>query len=363
MSIPCESCTAPSDLYLCERCVTELRAALRSLALGPDVNGRPTTGLLDALNDVVTRQTRLGGGGGHRKRGDELPDLFEPHTADSELVNPDDVDGAWKKMTRQGQASDLLHEAQNKLGTIVRDVCETRVVDVLTAFRVVPDKGFVGPLLPGWKRVPCDWRPMLPEIANWLAVHVHSLACDEAAGAWKRDVDGLVGRIEKVIDRPPAPRFCGQCDTKIDRKICGLMLYARREAIEVTCPNPVCRTTHNIEALYNRWRNAIDYQIVSREEMIGNQRASNPELHNTGIMGALEEFVHWRTFQRWISDGHLRPVRYLRPNGRRGFFRHGPEDVPEYRVGDVRRVNRKMAQNNPVRKRVKGVSERGSKLV
>lgn len=338
----CESCSAPTDLFICPRCVDELRAALRSLAFGPVVAGHPTAGLLDALNDVVTKQTCLGsGGGGHRKRGDELPDPFEPDAADSTADK--------EKLTRQGQASRLLREARNTLTTIVRDVLESRGVEIRRAFKVV-DRDMAGPLLPGWRRAGNDWRPTLPEIANWLAVQVHSLACDESAGQWKRDADGLVKKIEKVIDRPPAPRFCGQCDTKIDRKICGMMLHARRDAIEVTCPNPVCRTTHNIEALYNRWRNAIDYQIVSREEMIGNQRAANPELHNTGIMGALEEFVHWQTFNRWIRDGHLRPVRYLRPNGRRGFFRHGPEDEPEYRVGDVRRVNRKMAQNNPVRK-------------
>lgn len=317
---------------------------LTNLAQGPEVNGKTSEGLLAALEDVCFKMTRLSSGTGHRKRGDELPDLFEPDAADSTAEKV--------KRTRQGQASDLLREARNTLTTIVRDVLESRGVEIRRAFKVV-DRELVGPLLPGWRRAGNDWRPTLPEMANWLAVHVHSLACDESAGIWKREVDGLVRKVEKVIDRPPAPRFCGQCDTKIDRKICGLMLYARREAIEVTCPNPVCRTTHNIEALYNRWRNAIDYQIVSREEMIGNQRAANPELHNTGIMGALEEFVHWQTFNRWIRDGHLRPVRYLRPNGRRGFFRHGPEDEPEYRVGDVRRVNRKMAASNPVPRKVR----------
>lgn len=343
MTNVCGSCTAPSpDAFICSVCTAELRATLRKLAHGPDVNGRPTAGLLDALDDVVTRQTCLGGGGGHRKRGDELPDPFEPDTADS---TPEKV-----KLTRQGQASELLHAARNTLTTIVRDLLESRKISSDKAFQVVSPKDFIGPLLPGWRRVPSDWQPTTAEVARWLAAHAHALACDEAAGRWKRDADGLVRKIEKVIDRPPAPRFCGQCDTKIDRKICGLMLYARRDAIEVTCPNPACRTTHNIDALYNRWRNAIDYQIVSRDEMIGNQRASNPELHNTGIMGALEEFVHWQTFNRWIRDGHLRPVRYLRPNGRRGFFRHGPEDEPEYRVGDVRRVNRKMAASNPVGK-------------
>lgn len=340
----CQSCTAPAELWICAQCVTSLKADLETLAKGPLVTSesgieRRTQGLLADLEDVVTRQTQMGTSGGHRKRGDELCDPFEPDAADSTAEKV--------KRTRQGQASDLLREARNTLTTIVRDLCETRGVDISRTFRVV-NRTFIGPLPPGWRRASGDWRPAPPELANWLAVHVHSLACDESAGIWKLEVDGLVRKIEKVIDRPPAPRFCGQCDTKIDRKICGLMLYARREAIEVTCPNPACRTTHNIEALYNRWRNAIDYQIVSRDEMIGNQRAANPELHNTGIMGALDEEVRWQTFNRWIRDGHLRPVRYLRPNGRRGFFRHGPEDEPEYRVGDVRRVRRKMAQSNPV---------------
>lgn len=351
--IECQSCTAPAELWICPQCITELRADLLSLAIGPVVAGKPTAGLLDALHDVVTKQTATGGSGGHRKRGDDMPDPFEPHTAKSQLADPTKPPSAkseWTKPTRQGQASDLLHAARNTLTTIVRDLLGKRKIAPDKAFQVVSPKDFIGPLLPGWRRVPNGWQPTTAEVARWLATHAHALACDEGAGVWKRDVGSLVARIKRVIDRPPAPRFCGQCDTKIDRKICGMMLHARREAIEVTCPNPVCRTTHNIEALYNRWRNAIDYQIVSREEMIGNQRAANPELHNTGIMGALEEFVHWQTFNRWIRDGHLRPVRYLRPNGRRGFFRHGPEDEPEYRVGDVRRVNRKMAQNNPVRK-------------
>jgi len=310
-------------LYLCERCVTELRATLRSLAHGPTVNGHPTAGLLDALNDVVTKQTCLGGGGGgHRKRGDEIPDLFEPDAADS---TPEKV-----KLTRQGQASDLLHEAQNKLGTIVRDVCETCVVDVWVAFRVVPDKGFVGPLLPGWKRVPCDWRPTLPEIANWLAVHVHSLACDEAAGTWKRDVDGLVRRIEKVIDRPPAPRFCGPCIHYVEHnRHCGALLYARREAIEVTCRT--CRTTHNIEQLSRYLENRADVmRFTSSEIMI--------------IMTTLNSPIPPKTWWNWRNDGRVKVRGYKRPDnpdgtrGSVGLQRRSDADEPVYRLAEVRKV-------------------------
>lgn len=322
MSIPCESCTAPSDLYLCERCVTELKAALLSLAHGPIVAGRPTAGLLDALDDVVTRQTCLGGGGGHRKRGDELPDPFEPDAADS---TPDKV-----KLTRQGQASDLLHEARNKLGTIVRDVCETRGVDVLTAFRVIPDKTFIGPLLPGWKRGGCNWRPTLPEIATWLATHVHSLACDESAGQWKRDVDGLVKRIEKVIDRPNPPRFCGPCIHYVEHnRHCGKLLYARREAIEITCPT--CHTTHNIDRLT---RNV--------EDRAGVMRFTSAEI--LIIMESFGSRIPERTWRRWRKEGRVKVRGYKRPDnsdgtrGAMGLHRRSDDDEPLYRLAEVRKV-------------------------
>ncbi|AXN50959.1 hypothetical protein MMRN_38630 [Mycobacterium marinum] len=341
--IECQSCTAPTELYLCAQCTDELRAELISLARGPKAGGRPTAGLLEALNDVVTRQTCMGGGTGHRKRGDELPDPFEPHTSKSELADDD----RWTKLTKQGQASELLSAARNSLGTIVHDVLESRGLDLEPAF-LMADKGFIGPLLPGWRRMPSGWCPTTAEVARWLAVHVHAIACDESAGTWKREIDALARKIKRAIDRPPAPRFCGQCDTRIDRKICGLMLYARREAIEVTCSQ--CRITHNIDALYNRWLNSIDYRIATREELIGNQRAANPELYDTGIMGALDEPVSWQQFSRWCRERHLKPVRYMRPNGRRGFFRHSDQDIAEYRVGDVRRVRRKMAQQNPVKR-------------
>lgn len=186
-----------------------------------------------------------------------------------------------------------------------------------------------------------------PAMALWLARNVHAIACDEATGECKRDIDSLVRRIVRVVDRPPAPRFCGECDTKVGQKICGRRLHAHRDAIEVYCPG--CQTTHNIEALLARFKREIDYRIVPREEIIGNQRTVNPELYDTGIMGALDETITWQQFNRWCKDGQLRPHRYVRADGgrdgkpRHAFFRRSPEDVPEYRIGDVRNVRRKMA--------------------
>lgn len=326
MTNVCGSCTAPSpDAFICSVCTAELRAALLSLARGPEVAGRPTAGLLDALNDVVTRQTCLGGGGGHRKRGDELCDPFEPHAADH-LV------GGAVKLTRQGQASILLDEAQSKLGTTVRDVLETRGIEVRRAFKVV-NRELVGPLLPGWRRAPGDWRPTLPEIANWLAVHVHSLACDESAGIWRREVDGLVKKIEKVIDRPIQRQFLGPCPTwdESRRSACGNELHARADAIEVWCP--ICRHTHNVNRLQLLLINDLERQKVTVRKILELNRILPEEYR-----------IPERSLRRWRSPGpngeppRLKPRGYIRPNGRLVINRHGEEDEPLYLWADVRKL-------------------------
>lgn len=340
-TVECRSCTGDSDLFLCRECVAELRAALESLAFGAKVNGRVTMGLLEALDDVRLKMTCMPKEAGrHRKRGDELAALFEP---DTERGKP----------TRQGQASKLLHAARNILTTIVRDLLESRKISPDKAFQVVSPKDFIGPLLPGWRRVPSGWQPTTAEVARWLATHVHALACDEGAGVWKRDVGSLVARIKRVIDRPPAPRFCGQCDTMLTdengrRKMCGVGIYAPRDVVEVVCPNRKCRTVHNVEKLYTRTINSADQKNFPRKILLG-------------IMRDLETPLSADTFDRYVRDGHLRPKMFLRPcghcaqcavkvrylceKGRRGFFRHGPEDVPEYKLEDLRNIKRRMESN------------------
>ncbi len=317
MAIECQSCSAASELYLCRECTAELRATLRSLAHGPDVNGRPTAGLLDALNDVVTRQTCLGGGGGgHRKRGDEIPGPFEPDTAAG-------------KATRQGQASRLLCEARNTLTTIVRDVLESRGVEIRRAFKVV-DRDTAGPLLPGWRRAGNDWRPTLPEIANWLAVHVHSLACDESAGQWKRDTDGLVKRVEKVIDYPELPRQIGPCPT-FDKKgeRCNQELRARRDQARINCPK--CGVNQDVKNVTRSYLERNRHRLF---------RLSQIER----ILDQIDEPVSLRTLQRWHKRGDLKPRGYWRPDGNRGTMRRSDADTPGFWLEDARRIREKSAR-------------------
>lgn len=333
MAIECQSCTAPAELWICPQCITELRADLLSLAIGPEVAGKPTAGLLDALHDVVTKQTATGGSGGHRKRGDDMPDPFEPHTAKSQLADPSkplSAKSEWTKPTRQGQASDLLHAARNTLTTIVRDLLGKRKISPDKAFQVVSPKDFVGPLLPGWRRVPSDWQPTTAEVARWLAAHAHALACDEAAGRWKRDADGLVRKIEKVIDYPELPRQIGPCPT-FDKKgeRCNQELRARRDQARINCPK--CGVNQDVKNVTRSYLERNRHRLF---------RLSQIER----ILDQIDEPVSLRTLQRWHKRGDLKPRGYWRPDGNRGTMRRSDADTPGFWLEDARRIREKSAR-------------------
>ncbi|MCV7100063.1 hypothetical protein H7I01_06600 [Mycobacterium palustre] len=252
---------------------------------------RRTPGLLADLNDVALRRTRMGSGSGHRKPGDEMPALYEPDTEQG-------------KATRQEQARLLLDIARNTLSTIVRDICETRGVEPPRATSV--------------------------DAARFLAAHVGALACDEAAGQWKSEIDALVRRIERTLERPPTPRFCGPCTHYVEHnRHCGKLLYAKREAVEVTCG--ACKTTHNIERLTRNLENrAATMRFTSAEILI--------------IMHTLGTPIPERTWSRWRKEERVKIRGYKRPDnpdGTRGavrLHRLSDDDEPVYRLAEVRKV-------------------------
>lgn len=301
MSQECRSCSRACELFLCSLCTQELRAQLVSLAHGPEVNGRVTAGLLEDLGDVVLKLTKLGDGGGHRKKGDEMPDPFEPDTEKG-------------RQTAQGRASTLMHAANNTLSTIIRDLCESRGVS-------------------------CPRGLPPSRMAEWLAAGVHSIACDESAGQWRSEVDQLVRQIQRAVDKPTPPKLWGRCLHKLDDGTdCATAIYGKRDAIQVVCPNRRCRAEYNADLLFQRNIKACDYMHFTREELIGNQRTEHADRYWTGFMGEMGEFVHYKQFQRWIKDGKLKPRRFRRATGRHGSYRRNEEDIPEYLLADVRRV-------------------------
>jgi hypothetical protein len=307
----CEACSAPTDVFLCPRCVTTLRTTLE---------GVPRW--IEALTDVVLRQTRIGASG-KRGKGDAMPSLYAPDTTT--------VKGETRP-TKQAQASTLLVAIRNDVITWHRHVCESRGITW------VP-RAFVGPLLVSQIREPL--RPSIDGAAQWLADNVRAIACDEAAGECVTTFEAHARVAERIVDLPTPYRFVGPCQTTVtDRKTgrereCGTRLMATREATHVTCP--ACKTMHDVERVINRLLANVEHWRFSREELIG---ARNGDW--TGIMGLLEEPVSKSAFHRWCKDAELKASGYRRPDGGIGLSRRSESDEPVYRLSRVRELRREM---------------------
>jgi hypothetical protein len=291
---PCQSCSGRATLWICASCTNQLRDLLRSLVTGPEVAGRPSSGLLEDLADVVLKRTKLGSGAGHRKRGDDMPALYEPDTENG-------------KRTKQAEAVMLLDAIGNGLSTIVRDICESRGAEY-------PALGTTG-------------------CARWLATNVGAIACDESAGVWHGEIHGYVRRIEHVIDRPMRRVWLGPCPTWNDqtRKACGTDLHAREDAIEVYCR--ACRATHNCNRLKLLQQGDLDREPITWEQLLKANRYQPDEFK-----------VSERTLQVWRKAGKLKPRGWLRPNGRHGGTQRSTDDEPLYRWSDVRKLRAEKPQ-------------------
>lgn len=303
MTAQCQACTAPAELLLCAPCIAELRANLTALAQGPyvrTVGGRTksgrkwhierhTAGLLAALADVIEGRARIGSGGGHRKRGDEIRAPFEPDTENG-------------KRTRQGEAAALLDAVKAGLSSTLRDQCESRGVE-----------------LP-----PCD---SAASAALWLASHAHAIACGEGAGLTHREAQTWVRRIERVVDRPIGRKWLGPCPSwlETERRACGVELFAAEDAIEVFCRG--CRVTHNC----NRLR-LLQFNDLEREKITWDRLLKANKVQPEGFD------VPERTLRHWRATGRLKARGYRRPDGREVITRHSDDDVPLYWWSDVRRL-------------------------
>ncbi|MEZ0366790.1 hypothetical protein ACAG26_24255 [Mycobacterium sp. pUA109] len=109
----CTVCTAKTDLFLCGRCKGELRSTLSGLVRGPAyTNGHYGAGGLAFLLQAAHGQTRLG----------------ESARRSTDKGSP---------MLCNLRASELLANVSNFLSTWIRDICETRGVEI-PEFRPTP---------------------------------------------------------------------------------------------------------------------------------------------------------------------------------------------------------------------------------
>lgn len=298
----CAACSGHSTLFLCPQCTSELKSNLTGLAQGQQHrNGTNSPGWLELLADAATGQTRMGDNG-PRTSSDEQP------------------------MVVNLKASGLLNEVHTVLSRWCRDISESRAVRWIPVQSVEP--GFYGPLRRGWRRLPKGYVATSADMATWLAVHVHAIACSEDAGMCYYEVGQVIAKIEKAINRPVPPRFIGPCPTIVDdhRRECGVRLTARREAVEVRCPS--CKVTHSVQELNLRLINQTAYMKYKLADIYR-------------ILSEAGEDVPKRsTFYDWCSsarkDGRLKIRGYERPNGRTVINRHSEADQELFWVADVR---------------------------
>jgi hypothetical protein len=329
----CDVCEGRSQLRLCTVHEMILRDTLRDLPQW-----------LEWLADAAVGNVRLGDNG---RRGCR-PDVLHPYTGPDDKRNADNLekaihDGAFRRdrLLAAGRvnakASRLHDSARNTLTTWVRHMCETHGMQAWPPKRTVSLE-FIGPLLPGWRRINQDATPSLAYLARWLERRTHTIAGDEAAKECHDDMVDLTDRIKRVINRPNPPKFCGPCPTLLtdeeraklvgggeeDREECHTRLYAKPKADRVTCPT--CHLEYETK----------DVQAWHYEQS-GDRLFTIRELVDF-VLPRLGEPISQQLLYKWAKIGAL-PVPGYAANG----------DIM-LKLGDVRRIREDPPRRKPGRK-------------
>lgn len=271
----CTSCGAGANAFLCTGCTTSL------------------ANMLEALPDLI-RELEV-----TRSRKDRLALNPVGHTADQ--PSPINV-GAMR----------LAVEVEGLLFTWV-----TRLEETGLQFFPATSVGcnFIGPLLPGWRRLPRGYSGSPEQRARWLAHHVQAIAAHPKAADALADFKSLVGqpksgdhtqpgRILRAIDRTTR-LFAGPCPTIVGhnhegREIaCGYILFAIDDLPEVECPK--CKAAGRqcqINVKDNRLKAAMDRDLL-------------PEVRLREILEDLGEPVSHNKFSGWSMAGRIKPRAWL----------------------------------------------------
>ena len=251
----CRNCRRETDLFLCQLCTKELGALLGELPW-----------LLDQLDITVIRMDKLSTGVIGRS---------------SDNPSPINVGAMELSRTLRGQ-----------LGTIIRDVCESRGVQ---------------PPAKVWSN---------SRMAEWIGTHLGSVACDENAGQIYRELrngtEGILAAINRI-----SRMYCGPCTTVVGHNPqgedieCGHDLYADREAVgDSRCVK--CQRSFNP-------REQLLITIKRRDLL--------PESALLETLETLGEKVSRVRLYDWIRAGSLQP---------RGYVHHGRIVPNRIQRGDPR---------------------------
>lgn len=312
----CEVCQAKSQLFLCNQHAAELRDMLEGLTGRTETDmltgeTHPGPGWLSVLEDSVLGETRLG----------------ESARRSTDQTSPLPV---------HLKASELLDDVRGTLGTWIRHLCETRGAKFTpttprpVGLRAV-DVNFIGPLPVGQTRLP--YAALVPgfvvntlEMVDWLTQNAAAIACDETAGEIFRDVREAVESIERMVNRPMPPKYCGTCPTPVedgdDDETCRVGLYAewdrktKQHEREVTCWK--CHAVYDSKQLIDDALAETDGWLHTAQEVLE-------------LMAQIGEPISDRTWRHWRKTGAIQSRNEL-----------GPE--PKYFIGEVRYLRETMAK-------------------
>ncbi|AMT73976.1 hypothetical protein ABG82_18960 [Mycobacteroides immunogenum] len=291
-----------------------------------------------------------------------------------------------------GRASDELDRIGNALSTTIRDMCETRGIEV-PEFRTRPTPLPIGELestppvefnvdsapparagacrrcfvtLPTSVSGPlcddCDGAPELQtpdeapaaklrvtyagrrgedtlsiattaRMAKWLYNHAADIALQENGAEICDEIEHVYRAAARVVNRPPEPMTLGPCITD---PAPGKVLKERAEKGDSTtrCGYALMAPSHSGTIVCPQCDTAhVVADVLARNlGELDDRNATVRELVDV-VLPRLDEHVPQRTIERWIQNGQV-PVR--------GYDAHGHQMV---RIGDVRTVRAERPRN------------------
>lgn len=390
--IKCKRCERATDLFVCKACISELRKRLADLPWW-----------LDRLTETAVGQANLGDGArkGERRdvlHGDDtLVSHVEPFPRDKDTTptardHRDRHQAAlWHALALgrvNGRASDELDRIHNALSTTIRDMCETRGIEV-PGFRArvvtpasEPDAAastvsdVVGPARPGlcarcFVILPtsateslceeCDGAPArVPEVdpvedlrvayagrrgegtqsisitvrmAKWLCNHAADVALQENGAEVCDEIEQVYRSVTRVVNRPPEPIIIGPCIT--DPAPAEVLAARARKGDHATrCGYALTAANHGgvITCPQCESLHTVSDVLAQNLGELDDRNATVRELVDV-VLPRLDEHVPQRTIERWIQRGWV-PLR--------GQDAHGNQMV---RIGDVRAVRAERPRN------------------
>lgn len=161
---------------------------------------------------------------------------------------------------------------------------------------------FIGPLLPGWQRLPRGYSGSVKQHANWLAHHAKT-----AAG--RPDVHELFALLVRYVGNPDRPSAAGEMLRLINRPDrlfageCPGLVYRNGEG--VVCERPLWCFKGEKTTECTRCNTVVD---VARNRLAAYSGPNNllPRARLAEVLDSLGEHVPHMKLAGWVASGQLK---------------------------------------------------------